>query len=266
MEHQYEYFISEALDLPKDVWHPLRRAGQRVDIIPPSHDLSGYRVVISPLLPYIDEELYSRLRSWIEEGGIWIAGPLTGCRDAAGGQLEKPLGPLEEWAGCTRRYALAANEKYPFDLHDSYGEKSDGAVWYDAFQTAEGWATAVYWNASYELAGLAAVVERKIGKGKLILLGTVPQKELLLRLTEVDTSGQAVKNHHQPDYQASDNLLAVPRVTGNNLEAGVLLAEFKGQKGQLQLFRKAEDLRTGQLFSGRVEVSPWTVMVLRYVE
>lgn len=28
MEHQYEYFISEALDLPKDVWHPLRRAGQ----------------------------------------------------------------------------------------------------------------------------------------------------------------------------------------------------------------------------------------------
>ena len=40
---------------------------------------------------------------------------------------------------------------------------------------------------------MAAVVERKIGKGKIILLGTVPQKELLLRLAEVDTSGQAVK-------------------------------------------------------------------------
>ena len=97
-------------------------------------------------------------------------------------------------------------------------------------------------------------------------MGTVPQKELLLRLAEVDTSGQAVKDYQQPDYQLSDNLLAVPRVTGNGLEAGVLLAEFTGQKGQLYLTRKAEDLRTGQLFSGRVEVSPWTVMVLRYVE
>lgn len=247
-------------------YEPLRRIGQRVDIIPPCHDLSQYRVVLSPLLPYIEQELLSRLYSWIEAGGIWIAGPLTGCRDAAGGQLEKPLGPLEEWAGCVRRYALAANEKYPFDLHDVYGEKSDGAVWYDAFQTQEGRAAAVYWNASYELAGMAAVVERKIGKGKIILLGTVPQKELLLRLAEVDTSGQAVKDYQQPDYQLSDNLLAVPRVTGNSLEAGVLLAEFTGQKGQLYLTRKAEDLRTGQLFSGRVEVSPWTVMVLRYVE
>src|SRR5699024_892860 len=136
----------------------------------------------------------------------------------------------------------AANEKYPFDLHDGYGEKSDGAVWYDAFQTQEGRAAAVYWNASYELAGMAAVVERKIGKGKIILLGTVPQKELLLRLAEVDTSGQAVKDYQQPDYQLSDNLLAVPRVTGNGLEAGVLLAEFTGQKGQLYLTRKAEDL------------------------
>lgn len=247
-------------------YEPLRRAGQRVDIIPPSHDLSGYRVVISPMLPYIDEELYTRLYNWMEEGGIWIAGPLTGCRDAAGGQLEKPLGPLEEWAGCTRRYALAANEKYPFDLHDSYGEKSDGAVWYDAFRTEEGRAAAVYGNSSYELSGLAAVVERNIGKGKLILLGTVPQNNLLLRLSEVDTSGQAVQNNCQPNYQVSDNLLAVPRVAADGREAGLLLAEFKGQKGQLQLSGKAEDLRTGQIFSGRVEISPWTVMALRYVE
>ena len=247
-------------------YEPLRAAGERVDIIPPEHSLDEYEVVISPLMPYIDEELHGKLHDWIEKGGVWIAGPLTDCRDRSGGKLTKPLGVLEEWCGAERIYRFPANPEILFDLHDAYGEESTGSVWYDGFKTGSGRAAAVYGSHSFEMTGLAAVVEKTIGKGKIILLGTVLQESFLLRLTGTDRSGQFPAAETEREITASKNVLAVPRVDENEIPAGVILAEYSGQRGSVVLAREAEELRSGEKFSGRIELAPYTVMVLSYLE
>ena len=246
-------------------YEPLRKAGERVDIISPEHDLTGYEVVISPLMPYISGELHEKIYNWIQNGGTWIVGPLSDCRDESGAKLSTPMGRLEDWCGVERRYHFAANSDYPFDLHDAYGEESIGSVWYDGFKTGEGRTAAVYGRKSYEMTGLAAVAERQIGKGRIILLGTVPQESLLLRLTGTDMSGQAGKPKEK-EYTVSENILAVPRIDAEGRSAGLLLAEFKGERGSVYLERTAVDLKRGDTFSGRIHIAPYTVMVLRYTE
>ncbi len=248
-------------------YEPLRVSGERVDIIPPTQDITEYEVVLSPMLAYISEETHEKIYRWIESGGTWIVGPLSDCRDRSSGKLDAPLGKLESWCGVKRKYRLSANPEYPFDLHDVYGETSSGSVWYDGFETEKGRAVAVYGQKSYELSGLAAVAERMIGKGKIILLGTIPQKELLLRLTGTDTRGQhPVSSRPEKEYTVSENILAVSRVDDEKMTVGLILAEYAGEKGTVNLMREAEDLRSGEVFSGRIEVAPYTVMVLRYLD
>ena len=116
------------------------------------------------------------------------------------------------------------------------------------------------------MTGLAAVVEKTIGKGKIILLGTVLEEGLLKRLTGTDRSGQFPAVETEKEITASGNVLAVPRVDENGIPAGVILAEYSGERGSVVLAREAEELRSGEKFSGRIELAPYTVMVLSYLE
>lgn len=79
-----------------------------VDILDTPASLEGYRVVVSPFLSCLDEYgLKERLKTWIENGGTWIAGPLTDIMDD---QLVRytrsTFSVLEEWAGVECKYQI----------------------------------------------------------------------------------------------------------------------------------------------------------------
>ena len=238
------------------VYRPMMEAHLRADIVDPAAPLEAYRVVFSPLLPALDEGgLQDRLRKWVEDGGTWIAGPLTDIRTIEG---TKPVGApfkyLEEWAGVSCRYELPGAPR-DFQIEWADGGVSQGSVWYAGLEPRVAEARAAY--ADGPLKGLAAVTETRVGAGRIVVLGTLPRPEELKRLL----LGIAAAAGIYPAAEASANVLVVPRK--GPAGSGLIVVETQNEKGKLTLPTPAYNLLDCRAYSGEIEINPYQVMVLR---
>jgi beta-galactosidase GanA len=238
------------------IYRPLTQAQFRPDLIDAAADLAPYRLVLSPFLPVLDEAgLRERLLRWIRAGGTWIAGPFTDIRDTEAAKFpHAPYGTLEEWAGVRVRFEIPGDPR-GFGLQWKDGGDMQGSVWFDSYDLAGGRALATYTEGPMK--GLAAVVERKIGKGRLILLGTQLPPEEYKKLLASAAEKAGVK----PVAEAGPTLLVVPRA--GRAGRGRVVVETGNQEAALQLERPAVNLLTGRTHRGAVTVPPYGVMVLK---
>ena len=240
-----------------NVYHPMIQAQLRPDLLDAQADLSGYKLLFSPFLPTLDEgDLRERLRKWIEAGGVWIAGPFTDIRDRHAAKFpHAPYGSLEEWAGVRCKYEIPGDAR-PFSLVWNDKRESQGTLWYDSYELRGAKPLATYVEGPMK--GLAAVAERRMGKGRIILLGTLPGEQDLQRLL-LDAAAEARVG---PVAEASANLLVVPR-KGRTAE-GLIAVELSNQPATLKLQRPAVELLTRRRCEGTLEVQPYGVAVLKY--
>jgi beta-galactosidase GanA len=242
--------------LQEAVYRPLWTAHLGADVIDPAADLDPYRVVLSPLLPALDEAaLRERLQAWIENGGTWIAGPLTDNRTVHAAKFTRaPFGSLEEWAGIYTKYQVPGVPRQ-FTLRANDGAEGQGALWYDGFELKGAQALATYTDGP--LAGLAAVAEKKMGKGRIITLGTLLPTEFFARLVLQAAQGAGLA----PAAAAGPNVLTVVR-SGDKRE-GLVALEMNNQPSWLTLAGPMTDLLTGKKHQGKIEMQPYQVMVLK---
>jgi len=239
------------------VYGQLLRAHLCPDVIDPSADLSPYRMVLSPFLPWLDEDdLQDRLRAWIEAGGTWIAGPFTDTRNAdAAKYTHAPFGVLEKWAGVRTVYEMPGDPRQ-FKVRWDRGGEFEGSLWYDSFEVAGAESLAEYTEGPMK--GLAAVVTRKVGRGRIVLMGTMPEPEALsgFLLRTAAEAGVTVP------AMGSPHLLVVPR--DGKAGKGLVAVELEGKTASLTLAVKARDLVSGRdLPAGVVELPPYGVLVLQ---
>jgi beta-galactosidase GanA len=238
------------------VYRPLMGAHLRADVIDPAAPLDDYRLVYSPFLPALDESgLRERLRNWIEEGGTWVVGPFSDIRTLEGAKpTHAPFGCLEEWAGVLCRHELPG-EPCDFTLQYSDGRTSHGSLWYAGFELTSAKAIAVYTEGPLE--GLAAASETRLGKGRIILLGTMPlaadMRRLMLQF--------AAQCNIRPAAEASPNVLVVPRK--GEAGEGLIVIEIENRPGVLELPTPVRNMLDGNEYTGRLEIAPYQVMVLR---
>ena len=235
------------------VYQPLLHAQIRPDVIDPATSLDDYSVVMSPFLPTLEEgDLIERLKAWIEAGGTWIAGPLTDIRTIHGTKYRHaPFGVLEDWGGV---YNL---NQIPCDLADFRIRWPDGAerpasVWYDSFEPRGAEPLATYIDGP--VSGQMAISMKEMGKGRVVVLGTMPDERLFANLPLMFDVPRAA--------EASENVLVVPR--SGEAGEGMVAIELTNSPGSLQLDRPAKDILTGQHFFGEVKMDPWGVRVLVY--
>jgi len=243
--------------LRNTVYHPLFEALLRPDIVDPESLLDPYRVVISAFLPALDEaDLRRRLRTWIENGGTWIAGPFTDIRTLNGTKFtHAPFGSLEEWGGVRCEWEVPAN--LPFGLRWGDRTESKGSVWYAGFEPTGAEVLATYADCEFE--GLAAVTVHPMGRGRVVVLGTMPEPEAFRRLVIRLCDDAGIR----PTANASPGVLAVPR-RGQDFE-GMIVIETENRKATLQLEHGGVDLLTGTRYApGKLDLAPWDVLVLRY--
>jgi beta-galactosidase len=123
-------------------------------------------------VPYLSEEYLAKARAFVEAGGIWIAGPLTGGRT---GEHTVPtdaaLGQLEALAGVETLFTYPLSDTGT--AGSAFGHAAPLAWWAAAFLpkgarvvgTLEGGVTP----------GLAFITEHAVGQGKIVLIGAMPQ-------------------------------------------------------------------------------------------
>ncbi len=242
--------------LSEDVYRPLAQAQLRPDVLQPHVDLTSYKVIVSPFVATLDDEdLRGRLERWIRDGGTWIAGPLTDVRTEHATKFKaSPFGSLEEWGGVYCTYEIPGQPR-DFGIKWADGRESEGSVWYAAFEPKGAETLASYTEGP--MAGLAAVTRHKMGKGQVILLGTLPTPEDLAGFVTRVANEAGVS----PVAEASENLYVIPREGEGG--RGCVVVEIENRPGTLALPHEAVDLLTGKTHTGTVEVAPYSVMVLK---
>jgi len=93
------------------------------------------------------------------------------------------------------------------------------------------------------------ITERKVGKGKVILVGSVISHGDLLRLV-----------NRAPIAEASKNVILTER-TGE--ESGIIAVETENREGYIVLDGEYTDLITNKKYSGKTEIEPYGVLILK---
>jgi beta-galactosidase GanA len=241
-------------------YHPIIQAQYRLDVIDAAAPLTPYALLVSPYLVSLEEAaLRDRLLAWIEAGGTWIAGPWTDVRDLhAAKYRHAPFGSIEDWAGIYCKQQIPGIPR-DFAIRWADGTMSRSQLWCDGFELRQSGVESLADYTEGELAGLSAVAARKVGKGRIIVLGTQPDAAALQGIIAHLAKATGVV----PVGDASENLLVVPRK--GPAGEGQIVVEHEHKPATLTLPRAATDLLTGKSVpAGRVEIEPYGVKVLKY--
>ena len=227
---------------------PLRH--YNVDLIDTPHPLDGYRVVFSPFLATIDEELQEKAEAFVRAGGTWIVGPMSGIlTEDTSKYADSPYPFVERLAGVYVRYQKPiANSVWRAAWQD--GSPLGVSTCYDALEATDSTPLATYCGDEFD--GFAAVTERRLGAGRVILLGTLPDASAIRRLTGLP-----------PIAEASENVDLTER---SGARAGLIAIETENRPGTLTLPGRYHERIGDRRLSGTVSIRPYEVLVLEAEE
>lgn len=230
------------------------------DLVPEGGDLAGYELYCSPYLPFLSRELTDRAVAEVKKGAVWIAGPLTGGRteehtiptDAGLGRY------LEEPAG------VETLNTYPMDgsgtTGTALGLTAPLSLWSAVFRPVEAEAVGVIDQGPARDA--AFLTERQLGRGKLVMLGSLPDGEqgdaMLRRILEhyADAAGVALR------ADVSTGTIVVPR-EGDGFRVWAII-NMDGQGGSVTLPDGCRDALTGgPAAAGRLELGAFEYRMIR---
>ena len=129
------------------------------------------------------------------------------------------------------------------------GDNLGISLCYDALQPTDSQPLAFYRGDEFD--GYAVMTERKVGNGRVILLGSVPDAATIRRLAGLS-----------PIAVASENIDLVER---EGDRAGLIATEVENRPGTLTLPARYRDLLTGDIKSGDIALAPYEVLVLERV-
>ncbi len=220
-----------------------------VDVIDTCHALDGYETVISPFMTTADENGFKeRITEWVKNGGTWIVGPMTDILDENVTKFtHAPFGFLEELAGVYTKYQKPIGN----DVFKARWTNDGGcgvSVCFDAYELKEGAQSLAHYTEG-EFAPLSVITERKVGKGRVILVGSVISRDDLLRLV-----------NRKPIAEASDNVILVER---SGKENGIIAVETENTDGYIVLECEYTEVITGRKLSGKYKIAPYEALVLK---
>ena len=246
-----------------DLWHAYVGSGMLPELREPCMPLDDLQVLYSPCLMTLEEgDFPRRLRTWIENGGIWIAGPMTDIRNGDGAKYpDSPFGMIEKLTGIRCLYDMTAHS-IPAKV-DWNGLESDTDAWTDLFALTEGQESLAGYRSLSAMDpspfdGGTAAAWCPVGKGGMILLGTMPSAEALRKITAFAFDKAGV----QPGTQSDGNIIAVER---RGAVSGLMACEVEHRPGTLCLEGAYRDVVTGETVSGTLEMAPYEVRILERV-
>lgn len=249
-------YIEEVLHYYRSLWD----RNITVDMVPPERDLSGYGLVIAPLLNMVSAEQGAAFERFVENGGIFVTTYFSGVVDesdrawpgGAPGPLRRALGiwveefdPLEP--DMTNSVIVQAGARLP---EGSYACK----LWCDLVHLEGANALATYGGDFY--AGQPAITEHRLGRGRAIYVATRPEPALVAGLVGalLDDLGIAAP------LQAPQGV-EVTRREGDG-RSYLFVLNHNADLAQVPLPRPMHDLLTGETRVAMLELPAKGVAVL----
>ena len=237
------------------VHRALTRCGVRADVIGAMHPLEDYKLLVSPCVMTLeDSDLAARIRAFVENGGVWVAGPMTDIRNGIGAHyIDKAMGMIEYWLGVRLDYSVPTDGTVLQTAWES-GEALHIKKWAELYSINEGEQLASATGGYSALIGKSVISRHKIGKGEVILCGVLPEDDGLEKLLKIALADAAVV-----PFRMTGELQIIPR-TGET--EGLVLCETACKPASLCIDEPMTDLLTGETFRDTVTVEPYGVRVL----
>lgn len=158
-------------------------------------DLSGYKLLLTPFLPYVSPDYLQRAEAFVRNGGIWLIGPMTGYRTQHHTvHTDSCLSALETLAGIKVKYF------YPFSdtgITGSFNDCSAPLRFHGCALESRG-AQIKGLLSGGMTPGLGYISEHQVGKGRIVMIGAMPD----LRLKE----GRSLWTHILKHYADVANI------------------------------------------------------------
>lgn len=212
---QYDAAISSYYKVLSD-------AGVNKDIIMGDVKLKGYDIVFSPYMPAFEPDQLKKIENFVENGGTWVLGPLSACRTLeATAHRDACYGSeLENWLGIHVRHRLP-----PLNVTRLLADRDtvECSYWCDAYELQnENKIIARYIGGALD--GMPAIVESKIGKGRVIIMGTKPDDGWLVKYVKKIMNGKTCN--------ADPGVFITERVDENNNPAGIIVVNTNQWKSK----------------------------------
>lgn len=238
------------------MWHGyVMQLGYSRDVRFEHAALDGLKLLITPAMPYVSEDFMQRTLSFVEQGGVWLVGPVTGMRakehtvpTTAG------LGLLDQFAGVNTEFVVPLTDTGT--QATAFGITAELSGWCAAMQAKSGTQVVGSINDGV-VAHRAFITQRKIGKGHIVLLGAQPigdnAQAMVNALLEYCIALAGVNEH----YQVSQGTIVAPRVEadGRNLW---IVTNMDGEGGEVTLPFGAIDALSGlSITSSTFAIGPY---------
>ncbi len=242
-----------------DFYTTVLNTGIHRDLILEGTDLEGYKILMTPFMHYVSDEYRERARAFVERGGIWIVGPLTGGRTEEHTiHTDAALGRLESLAGVETLYT------YPMDgtggMGSAFGVTAPLGLWSAVFRPVQ---AAVLGTVEGGLTpGEAFVTEHRIGRGKIVMLGSMPLGEEGNRMLQAMVLHYAKEAGIKERTDVSEGTVVVPR-RGDGFTLWVVI-NMDGNGGTVSLPCAGMDVLENRVLpSGKLEIGRYEYKVVR---
>ena len=267
---------SRDIDYLKELHHyysAFYRQNLQVDFIKVTSELSGYRVILAPLLYMMTEELGERLETFVRDGGILISTYLTGYADPDDRCIYGAYpGPLRETFGIwvEETDALFEDEKNRICMTGRLSGENGGAaggteaIWRkeyscdflcDRIHADKAEILAVYGDDFYK--GEPCVTMNRLGKGRAIYLASRPEAAFLdaLVLSLMADTGM------RPLFPSEGEVEITSRAKNGKESIFIICHDPHG--GSVDLGGQSyTDILTGRILQGKTELSHREVLIL----
>ena len=230
--------------------------GVHPDVIDAKEDLMPYKLLFTPSAYTLEEgNFIERVTEWVKNGGVWVVGPLTDIRTAIGTKYKSsPYGVLEELLEAKLAYILP-HDQGMLTLENECGHAVKGGGVFELFEDGDFKSLLKVKEGHKPLIGKHAAFLRRLGKGAVIMLGTLPEDSEFLRLI-----AEAVKLSGAESYRVTPDVMVTKRVgEGRTL---YVVASLTQNGGEYIFEGKRLDLLSETVYDGKVTLDPYQIYVL----
>jgi beta-galactosidase len=229
-----------------------------IDVINATADLKGYKAVFAPLHYVVSEEQAANIRSFVQGGGLFVAGFRLGVKDPNSQIVPTPLpGLLRDVMGVTLKdYVPLYGEKLGVKFSGPLaGPDGECALWADILQPSSATVLANYGAGPYS--GEPAITINSLGKGKAVYVGADLDPASLARVLGklLETTG------FKPALDVPRGVEITVRKAGN--QRWIFLLNHTSSLQEVTLSGQFKDLLTGATHTGKTGLGPYDVMVLQ---
>lgn len=177
MDNIYAWKIqphSTAMNIQQEhykMYQGMKQLNVPVDVIDIQHDLSKYNIVLLPCPMLLTKEQLAKLEQFMLAGGTVISGYRGGLKDYDNSIYFNEENPLFKLAKLRAYYIESLGENVSVSVQNNSNKFTSG-VWRDMLEILDTESVTGLYKYTDEFAEYSAVTETKIGKGKLIYIGT----------------------------------------------------------------------------------------------